>query len=269
MKTPENQGFFTRFDWYQASVEEDPEILINKLANALGATPHQVKGINGYYAGTSLRDAALNTTVVTIYWGGEIPNVKVTGESCVRVVPVFRELFPRHRVTRVDSAADFEAPGAYENIRAAMIAIATEKTTWEEQESTVNGVRARTFYLGSRQSDVRLRLYEKGKKEHQEGNTDEPGEWVRLEMQFRPSKAGKVRAASAASDEIWGFSPRTRKLASLVMEMDVQPINIHIKPVSDDLKALRALRRQWSPLLKRTFEGRTVDEFLAIIGVTE
>jgi len=270
MKTPENQGFLSRFDWYQASLLEDPAILINRLAEALGAEPQQVKGINGYYAGTSLRDAALNTTVVTIYYGGnEVPNVVITGQNCDRVVPVFRSLFPRNRVTRADSAVDFESAGAYEEIRDTLTALAGEKTNKQEIESTVNGVRARTFYYGAPSSAVRIRLYEKGKKEHQEGRTDSPGDWVRLELQLRPKKAARERAAGATADELWGFSPIARKIAALVMQMNVAPVSMNLKTVSDDERALKALKRQYSKVLQRTFEGNTVEQFLALIGVSQ
>ena len=58
----------------------------------------------------------------------------------------------------------------------------------------------RTYYLGGDTSVTKLRLYEKGKKDG--GNPL----WVRFELQVRPAKAGKVKAATWEPIDFWRAS---------------------------------------------------------------
>lgn len=116
--------------------------------------------------------------------------LEVKGEQTPEVVERFRTRFD-HRVTRVDSCADFDVPGAFE----ALLGPSTEV----KKERRIMGGKAgdwddfpekgRTLYLGSQSSPVRMRLYEKG-LQPEYAHLERPN-WARIEVQVRPSKDAK------------------------------------------------------------------------------
>jgi hypothetical protein len=119
-----------------------------------------------------------------------------------------RDSFPGHYVTRVDSCIDFEAPGAWDVLLDRSFKVKTEMGVSSRVQGDWfdNGIRGRTFYLGSTKSDVQFRLYEKGKKEGQ------GGDWVRAELQVKPKKMARYACSRVAPEEVWGFSRWSRAL---------------------------------------------------------
>lgn len=184
----------------------------------------QGKGFHQFGERISVKDDGHE--VMAVQWGGRQGDrvmFEVKGDSTPKAVEAFRSAF-QHRVTRVDACADFDAPGAFEGLYGACMAV--------KRQFRIKGDKAgdwddfpeegRTLYLGGRQSAVRTRLYEKG-KQREYAHLHRP-DWVRLEAQVRPSTPEqKDQYSKVTPSEAWGGSVWTRTLAAAVLQEHVDP----------------------------------------------
>lgn len=244
-----------RFDWMQTTVHEDPKEIFDTLEGTLGGVLEPARGLNGYERSMIVkRDGE---TLARVFYGGcnGWPNVLASGAQTDDVAPVVRCAWPVHEVTRMDSAQDFVSEGGYDMVRGALVAVhESSGISKREIESTVNGVRSRTIYLGSPSSRVQVRLYEKGMFEHQLGNAEADAGWFRLEAQIRPTGEARRKAAEVDASEAWGFSPWTRELAAVVLQLDVERVTMQLKREPDYMRAIEALRRQYTATLEKALE---------------
>jgi len=148
--------------------------------------------------------------------------IEVKGEQTPRVVEALRSAFT-HRVTRVDSCADFDAPGAFETIVEAMTQVKHKHRLIGEIRGDWDGhpELGRTKYLGGVTSPVRARGYEKG-KQPEYIHLNRP-DWVRLESQVRPTKEAKQEYSKISALDVWGASKWTRELCAAVLKEHVDP----------------------------------------------
>lgn len=217
-----------RFDAYTATTtsankDELGSILLQQIGLRTDLTVHQGKGFHTFGERVAFKVDGIE--VGSVSWGGrqgERSMIEVKGEYTPGAVKALREHFP-HRVTRVDSCADFDAPGAFERLLAPCIEVKKEHRLkgskagdWEDFPED-----GRTLYLGSQASAVRVRLYEKGKQpEYKHLHRDD---WTRLEVQARPAKEAKEQFSKLSAEDVWGASTWTRQLAERVLLEHVDP----------------------------------------------
>lgn len=219
-----------RFDAYSATTtaakkDDLGQILMDAvgLGNMARTQIRESKGFHtfGHRMGFSLDGHEF----AAVQWGGrqgERVMLEVKGEQTPAVVERLRTRFD-HRVTRVDSCADFDVPGAFE----ALLGPSTEV----KKERRIMGGKAgdwddfpekgRTLYLGSQSSPVRMRLYEKG-LQPEYAHLERPN-WARIEVQVRPSKDAKTAFAALSPMEVWGAARWTREIAARVLQEHVDP----------------------------------------------
>jgi hypothetical protein len=217
-----------RFDAYTATMKgAKPDDLMSILFAqvGLGGTFYESKGFHTFARRLAIKDHSGHEVGAVQYGGhqGDRVMFEVKGEHTPKAVEALRSRFP-HRVTRVDSCADFDAPRAFSKllkacteVKQANRIIGGKAGDWDDFPE-----KGRTLYLGSQSSPVRLRLYEKGlQKEYQ--HLDKPN-WVRLEAQIRP-KAREAGEAFSRLDalEVWGAGKWTRDLAAKVLQSHVDP----------------------------------------------
>ena len=247
-----------RFDWMSATVRDDVDEITNTLATALDGEISDARGLNGYRASRIIKRD--DETLARVLFGGSPggnPHMIASGATTDEVVPVLRGAWAgAHEVTRMDTAQDFDQEGGYEALRAVLLRLAESNgITTTSMESTRNGVTSRTTYLGAPSSRVRVRLYEKGRYEHQLGHADESEHWCRLEAQLRPTgKPARQRAAELDALAAWGLSRWTRDLAREAMGVDVEPVTMQLRREPDYMRALRSLQRQYGATLQRALE---------------
>ena len=240
-----------RFDWMQATIREDVDLIAETLAGTLGGEVQTGRGLNGYRASRVIKRD--DETLARVLFGGNgNPHLITSGATTDEVVPVLRGAWSGvHEVTRMDTAQDFDTVGGYDQLHALMQELAqASKLSVTEIESTRNGVRSRTMYLGAPSSRVRARLYEKGAFEHQLGNSAASESWVRLEAQIRPTgQHARPVATGLDALESWGLSRWTRDLARLAMGAEVEPVTMQLKREPDYMRAIRALEKQYGATL--------------------
>ena len=229
-----------RFDAYSATTSGVNPLRFIELASAPGDDIRQGKGFHTFGERASIRNAA-GDEVASVMWGGRQGDrvmVEVKGERTPEAVERLRRDFP-HRCTRVDSCADFERPGAFEELLEPVLkAKADFKLYGERRGDWEFPDLGRTQYLGANSSAVRARLYEKGKQPEYR-HLNRPN-LCRLEIQIRPQKDAKTAYAELSATQVWGASKWTRQLAADVLEqlLDPQPPGT----VRKDSKRDQALR---------------------------
>lgn len=212
-----------RFDGYTATVQG---VKPDDVFNLFWTHSDEVRAGRGFHR-FEQRHAVVDQSgdeVGFVQHGGKahagLVMVEVKGERTPAFVDKFRQLVPTHRCTRVDSCQDFDEPGAWDRLLAHVLEVKQEhrlkgekRGDWDFPED------GRTQYLGSDQSAVRARLYEKGK---QPGYRHlERFDLARLEIQVRPVKAAKTVFSSLDALQVWGASPFTRDLAARILQLAV------------------------------------------------
>lgn len=211
-----------RFDGYTATTRA---VNPHQLAALFGSgfQPKEGRGFHRFGHRIAFNDAS--GEVGSVQWGGvhgELSMLEVKGEHSPQVVERLRSLCP-HRVTRMDSCADFDAPRAFQTIYRQCLAVkrrhrlkGRKDGDWDDFPEL-----GRTFYIGSPLSVAMARLYEKGRQpEYRHLARDN---WVRLECQVRPAKDHKLEFSELSAADAWGAAQWTRELAGLVLADHVDP----------------------------------------------
>jgi hypothetical protein len=245
----------TRFDAYSATTTsaKASHLLAYFSSLPIDFEMHQGKGFHTFGDRIGIRDSSTGTEFGSVMWGGKQGDrcmIEVKGEHTPAVVQNIRQDGLCHRVTRLDSCADFDQPGIFDDM--------AHKLTLIKRQNRLRGSKAgdwedfpeegRTLYLGSPKSPVRARLYEKGKQPEYR-HLDKP-DWVRLELQVRPEKEAKSTYSKITPLDAWGASPWSREAASLLLRNHVDPHPAgSVYRLPDEESALRWMCTQYGPLL--------------------
>lgn len=247
-----------RFDAYTATTQAANHYQLAELLGD-GLTPTEGRGFHGFGGRIGFKDQT-GTEVGSVLWGGQHRDrtmIEVKGERTPEVVERLRSLFP-HRVTRVDSCADFDAPRAFSRVLRHCQAVKRAHRLWGERRGDWEDhpEKGRTFYLGANTSPTRSRLYEKG-LQPEYAHLSKPN-WIRLELQVRPQKDARESFAALAPGQVWGASKWSRDLAASVLLDHVDPHPAGTVWRQTDLQA----RLEW--ICRQA--GRTLLELHAEVG---
>jgi len=243
----------SRWDWYEATIDGvDDGRVPSGLAFALGANVTLGKGRNGYaHCDVVERD---DEVLAQVYGrsarDGEV-HVTITSEACDEVVPLLRERYPEHRVSRADSACDFSAD--FETIDTQALAFAVDRGL--SYRLVTNSEGGATRYLGSVASETRLRVYKKSEQLralHPEKASEIPDGIVRCELVVRPGKrAVKERLSTMSPDDAWGMSQWSAAFGELVLSLTPERVPTHFRRPTDWKRALHFLGQQYGPSVER------------------
>lgn len=245
-----------RFDWYAATVLDDPGSVLAALEADLSAEVAPGRALNGYEHGYDLRRDG--STVARVLYGGNggWPHAWASSDDTDRFVSVVRGRWPdRHRVTRMDAAQDFDGAGTWDRLYGLCLGLADERALKIDQAGDWHRqIDGRTFYVGGRKSAVFARLYEKGKQlrgRALDGGADISPDLVRLEVQVRPEGPGRTYAAMCDPEDAYGYSDWSRELLRRVLGVDVERVHIKERREPDDARAIEWMVRQYGERLER------------------
>lgn len=257
------------FDWYAATVRTDAPGLLESVAPLLvdGArVEHVGRGLHGYTESAEVHGP--DGVVARVLWGGANgwPHVWASGACAPVLAESLRALYPTaHTVSRADSALDVVAVDdsvgdAWDVLLAECLAAAeAHRVKLGTAGDWVTARRpddaGRTLYVGAKSSPVMVRLYEKGKQLRARADGAAAGAvpdgLVRLELQARPDKAARWRAASLGPEQLWGLGQWTSDLYARVTGGAVERVPAREWNASDDVRALTYLARQYGPTMGR------------------
>jgi len=232
-----------RWDWYQGTIHGlDVDEVAAGLSRRLRGQVVPGRGMNGYSHGAEVQ--VQGEQVCTIWWGGNPGvHVKATGERSPAVAQALRDL-GQHEVTRADACEDFVEPGLFDRLSRYFLDFAIAQGIKVNQVGDWHRGEARTLYLGSKASPVRLVMYEKG---YQVGGDPD---WVRLEVRVRPKGSGRELVSRWVPGQAFGAS---RWLSDMLAgigwdHLVAQSVGTVWRP-KDAERARQALARQYGPTL--------------------
>lgn len=246
----------SHFDWYRATVPVAPHILVETIRQEAGkyATVTEGKGRFNYTHSKTIEYCG--DRVATVLHGGPNghPNVEASGGRYAPRLAALLRSKGEHNVTRCDVAVDLFGEGLFERLRDMAGGIADEHGLSCRDVTDRDKSKGDTRYLGSRQSQVFARIYEKGKAGGETEDRIDPDllrHWVRIELEVKPQKGMKAKAALLEPSEFWGVSPWTLQLAKGALDMDAQPIPFTPRRNSNDERAFAHCMDQYGETFRR------------------
>lgn len=209
------------WDWYQASFIADPESVIALICEQLNCICELTKAQPPYLYGVAFHPLVIRTgkidtkhTLMTLHYGGinEKVLLRATGDEAQAFAPFIRKHWPEHQVSRADMAVDYEKPGIFKELSDWLLDYAkANRLKTGFLGDWANGTQGRTLTVGSRESAVYIRLYEKGHEQMAKGAKNVSLDWVRFEAEIKPqTKAAKIRLATMAPHQCFGVSKLMR-----------------------------------------------------------
>lgn len=256
-----------RFDWYTATVPLRADLVVDRLSQHLGTGAvldvKEGRGLNGYTHRVDFVRDGVEAGMVNFGGHNVLPSIQQSGEGAHAFSELVRRLFPAspdpvefgHRVSRMDSRQDFNGPGSWEKLFGVVSAFAASaKLDTFCIGDWVGGVKGRTFYVGSKSSPVRVRLYEKGCQMAAEladmGVEPEP-DWCRLEVVVKPQKEARYAAAACTPEEAWGYSKWSQILIGQACGLDVERTTMNVHREADYERSFRHMCNQYGSVLER------------------
>lgn len=249
-----------RFDWYAATLAETPggDFVASVLAARCGGNARRVRGRFGYVRGYAIEVGGTEFALVLFggATGAEV-HVEIPGAGCDVLVPVVRQRWPEHRVSRVDVSLDLVVPFAELDARVLELVGSSVK-----HELITNSEGGATRYLGSRKSDYRLRVYRKTEQLRQvygEAAGNVPDGIVRVEAVIRPGTPDKAAFAALRPRQAAAYRRLGRVVFGDVLGAELpmwEGDAVHRKP-SDWERILTVLQMQY---------GRAIRERAAEVG---
>lgn len=255
----------SRFDWYAGSYRGEHGLMAAACCERFAARVDEVgKGRNGFASSVRLRaDRGFHAY---IQWGGthgDLVHCAFTGGRSPEGAELFRQLVPRHRVSRVDVAEDVGGEGRFQELAELSARVAEVHRLRRVRIVPDDGTAGETIYLGSRSSPVFCRLYEKGKQVLAKGDhveyselpagvgRDDIAHWSRVEIEVKPKHHMAREALSAMSpDEVWGCSSWANQLREDMGYMPPPRFNVGTVWRAPDTERLyRALLTQYGKFL--------------------
>ena len=247
------------FDYYRSTVSVAREKLLQTLSDGLSARGRPVERMTGpkvrYYSSNVALVDRKGHVVASVFSSDEHarvrPNVEAKGGCAPAVASIIRENW-NHRPSRVDVKCDAAADGLYAAVRSIAIATAERHGLAQQDLDNRHPDKGNTFYLGSRQSQFLVRIYQPGLKRAQEEGragpdiTETERNTVRCELEFKPQKGrAKTAAATMNPAQMWGLSPWLAEFAAEVFGMSVQAVSIAERRESNRDRALRFMATQY------------------------
>jgi hypothetical protein len=277
-----------RFDFYRATVPASVEATIQALVKGLEGTVGplervDMKGRHSYAVVTALKDAE-GFIIGEVAHGGvnPHPSVEFSGSWSPVGADVLRAMPCGHRPSRVDACCDVVSSGLFDWLVSYSKELAERFAIKRRVFLDEHPDRGSTIYLGSRTSQVFVRLYQpclkRAEEEGREGDqiSQEERDTVRLEIEFKAQKGpAKHLAQSIAPAGVWSVSRWSAELATTVFAMDLIPISIADRRESNRDRALRVMGMQYAKHLRALMDdchgdltafGERVAELAGIVG---
>lgn len=246
----------SKFDWYQGTLDQGnpSESMFNSLQDLfdLSSWRKTGRGYQGYTYQAVLHRGS--TDLLMMAWGGnEGVHLRCSGEGSSVLASWMRSHYCTHKVSRIDSCMDFEKQGLFDDLSKKMIDFANNRKPMPIKISMAgdwaNG-KGRTLYIGSRQSQIFIRLYEKGyERSNKLGVEVERPDWVRFEVEYKPQKEKARRMAQSFSpDDIFRLSYLPELMDSIGIDVGSQ-IKTHSAQYTDEEKARHFMLKQYGPTI--------------------
>lgn len=257
-------GLLMRFDYYAATIPALPTHCEATVIDAFDGAWEPAPPVSPFKVGHKHPDSGLR-----LYHGGHnpLPFLVASGADAEAASQFMRTAYPSHRVSRADVCEDVRLQDGFTRITSLLTPIARKAGAAVEfmGDPDPEQAKGRTMYYGSRKSDVRIVVYEKGLKERAEGNLEAPEDWVRVELRVRPRKDRKALCASLSASELWGFAKWSIRAAEAVLDLAPTYHPDTSMRESTPERAFRHMLDQYASTLRQVAAASSRAELLARI----
>ena len=245
-----------RFDAYACTFDGVPcevvELLQRDIPQLQGK--RLPRGMLSYPDGVELTDGCDKAFVLWRGPGLTEVHVRTQGELSEPIARWARWRYGDHRVARADVCLDLRGEGLFDRICALALDLSECRGVGSRTEGDwIGREKGRTLYLGSRESAVMLRIYEKGHQLRQTGKDPEaPLDLVRVEVECKPAKEGKRAASRAVREALFRSGSVSNALADVIFGREgiAQRVSARWRR-SDDERAFAAMVNQYGAMLAR------------------
>lgn len=272
------------FDSYCATVHAAPDALFDDLMillDSAGLDPVEREGIKARFYSRSREIVDPHGRQLLLFKSGGSnphPHIEAHGAHAHHVAAYLRNAHffggYTHQPTRIDHAIDLRQDGLFDALHSHAVALCKRHgLRGAPAGDWVSADGGRTFYVGSRSSQVFVRIYEKGIKYARdvgEQITQELRSWVRVELEFKPqTKAAKQLAPEMSGPRMWGSTTWTRELAKDVLDMEAERVSIRERRETNQERALRYMGQQYGKYLQQLFRdnGEDFEQFGFAVGL--
>lgn len=249
------------FDFYNANIDSNYENLVERIAKDLDLDIERARPKYGYEEAVSLvRGTARHMLIQS---GGDAVG---TGTYCSANGAFSNEFYQwlahnkiEYQLIRADVKIDLDGKEYFMQIANMLKKVALNhrlKTSCMGDWVQTNT--GRTLYVGSRQSPVYCRLYEKGHQLSYASNL------VRLEFEIKPKKQARLELARQPAKNFINVNRWVSELISMMTQSSIEPGDLKLGTVylpSDHEKALAHLIKQYQNTIKKqlTLDGGSLD----------
>ena len=239
------------FDAFSASIEGNEDDFIYHLLQRIDLSSEtKIRPRWGYHYGVQIHRG--EKKYCDVLWGSDHGGIHVQaqGDTSSLIRSLTLEHIQTHRLhcspSRIDAKIDWEEPELFDRISELLTAFAMERDLIISHQGDWARGQSRTLYVGSRKSQLMVRLYEKGWK--MGGNPD----WIRLETEVKPKKADQREALlTYSAPQVLNTGWAGEFISSLgFIEAIPTRLPSAYQP-SDELRARAALVKQWYRIADR------------------
>lgn len=257
----------SKFDWFCAGVDTSVVPFIDLIKKHFDADVEHSIPRNGYrYCVRIVRGS--HVFAVVMYGGDNVGTrlyVQASGYEANALRDYLVMFYPDSTLIRADVCLDIDEPDVFQSLFNVLCAVSTKhRLNTNSVGDWVNAIKGRTFYIGSRQSPVYARLYEKG-KQLLNGSPD----YCRLELECKPKNtAAREYWFSKPAHDFWSFNSWSSDLFSRVASLDISPDSIKpgvVHRESSHDRAMHFLIRQYRQTIRNelSFNG---GDYLSLIS---
>lgn len=231
-----------------------PKVMV-ELTNRLRGEIVMGENLNGYQqAYKIMRGGELILQCLTAGTGSAAGSSQfIAASTADEVYPIFQELYPNHSVSRLDAAEDYCGAGTWDKLEAMLTKVCGENKIsmspfgegHRRPDGTRDETKGRSWYFGSKSSQFRIVLYEKGLEQLAKGVPADPT-WCRLETRVFPKSRAKALLGMMhlKPADILGFSRWGVEVARYMGNEEIKRIAIGSvwKPNDIEQVALKIVR---------------------------
>lgn len=245
------------YDWLQLGTHEPHDAIIGLLSHSFDlADIRSVTPRNGYTDAVDFVRGECR--LASVQWGnndGISAQILATGERAKElhpmVYPFLRDSRSHFWAQRIDACEDFSQAGLFDDMAAKAIEFAQLRNLKINQKGDWTRGKARTLYIGSRTSEVHVRIYEKGQQVGTDPN------WVRYESEIKPSSRNPARRhliAKMTPGQLL-FHGMSGKLLNHLGWDHLEPLALpSVYTPTDDERSRRALLKQYGNVISKWAE---------------
>ena len=246
-----------KYDYFSVSTYAPHDAVIGHLLHAVDLSDiSPITPQNGFKRAVKIHRGS--TIVCVVSWentDGVSCNIRASGHHSVEIERILRSYFSTsgdvYWATRIDVCEDISREGYFDTITRLAIEFAKRKgKKISYQGDWARGIE-RTLYIGSRKSEIMLRIYEKGQQLGLDPHH------VRYEVEIKPNSKNKERRKELVSMHPGQllFLGVSGKFLNYIGWDHMEPYLLEsLYKESDDVRARKALVKQYGNIISRWAE---------------